>query len=197
MKRIVTAATVFVIWLSAVDVASAQTALERLEQQLREQSDRPPGEDELPQRGYLGVLADDRADRGRGVRILEVLPNGPADKAGLQAQDLITGIGGVRVRQMVDMAAILGRIFPGDTLPFELLRGQQRQEVEVTFGRRPPPEERRFQHAERAAAGRPAEPPETPPDGPQEDRGRIEMLELRIRQLEQRVEQLERRLLER
>ena len=60
----------------------AQPTVDRLEQQLREPDgitapDRGPAEP-----GYLGVVADDQREQGRGVRILEVVADGPAAEAG-------------------------------------------------------------------------------------------------------------------
>jgi hypothetical protein len=99
-------------------------------------SDRGP-DVAVPERGYLGVLADDQNDRGRGVRLLKVAAGSPADKAGLKQDDLVTELGGVRVREMTDMAAILQQVPPGETLIFEVRRGAKKEQIPVTFGRRP------------------------------------------------------------
>jgi hypothetical protein len=208
--------------------AFAQSALERLERQIRQRagapdSDRssaakpiPPPPAPAGQMGnvphgsaYLGVVADDQQDRGRGVRILDVHRNSPADKAGLRRQDLITAIAGLRVRQMTDMADILDTFAPDQNVDFELLRGENRAKVRVTLGQR------------QAATGRPSSPPEiiplppaeSPPLAPESQTGpslpqppssasppgeasHLERLERRIEQLERRVEQLERQLVE-
>ena len=233
MNRTIAAAVVLVSIL-AVEIASGQPALERLEEMIRgqtaggaggaaEEADEAaatkahqaaqeapqegPRQGDVPERGYLGVVADDQQDRGRGVRILEVLPDGPADQAGLRAQDLITALDGVRVRQMSDMGAILEEIPVDGALTFELLRGDEPLKIDVTFGRRPPPEERNFKHLalpegdlpDAPLGGPPVQPPRAarqPANLPQLDRTRIEMLERRIQQLEHRIEQLERALLE-
>jgi len=233
MKRLVAVAAVMLLWLHVSPPASAQSALKRLEELIRSQ--RPgaaaagkegargaPAKPSEPQpakptgeQGYLGVVADDRQDRGRGVRILEVRPGTPAEKAGLKAQDLITGLGGIRVRQMDDMAAILEQMQPGDVLEFELLRGEASRKVEVTFGRRPAPKPGSFEQLltpppelETSPPARekiplpapPSEPvapkPTLPPpsnDAP-DDRALLEALQRRIEELERRVEQLEQAL---
>ncbi len=82
----------------------------------------PPAPVPAAARGHLGVTVDDVDDRGRGVRILRVQPGSPAEKAGLRAQDLITGLGGVRVRQLRDAAMILKQVPPGGALTVEVLR---------------------------------------------------------------------------
>jgi hypothetical protein len=208
MNKIIAAAVVVSTWTSAVDLASAQPALKRLEELIRKEraagpehpAGTAPGTD-TPEQGYLGIVADDRDDRGRGVRVLEVLPDGPADRAGLRAQDLITGVGGVPVRQMSDMAPALEQVPVGGSLTFEILRGQRRLEIDVTFAVRPPPEERRFKLLPPPPEEPlPPPPPEAPPPPlavpPGLDETRIEMLERRIRELERRLQQLERKVAE-
>jgi hypothetical protein len=171
-------------WGSMSSPACAQSALERLERQIREgagasksiqaDADKPaaapptqtphaPGNAEP---GYLGVVADDQKDRGRGVRLLDVYRGSPAENAGLLRQDLVTAIAGTRVRQMTDMSDMLGTIAAGQSVDFELLREGKPQKVRVTLGQRPA--------AERSAGlpetvplppGQPLpEPPEQPAD---------------------------------
>ncbi len=153
------------LWFSTA-VASAQPVLERLEQRIRERvkplvtgavpADRGAAQRPLPpagrpaaaglpvnfEPGYLGVVADDQKDRGRGVRVLDLRPGGPAEKAGILRNDLINGIAGIRVRQMTDMADIMILFSPGDILTFDVLRGNKQQQVKVTLGRRPAPKGR-------------------------------------------------------
>lgn len=188
--------------------AQAPSALEALEQKVRQDSQSgaptPPNPattspaassptDGTSGRGYAGLVADDQADRGRGVRILQIVPGGPAEKAGLQPQDLITALGGVRVRQLSDMAMILEQAMPGQTLEFEVLRGEESKHVTLTFGRPPA----------RGTAAKPAPEPPRPPlpgnttpaaSGANQDaaQARIEQLERRLGQLEQRIQALER-----
>ncbi len=92
--------------------------------------------------GYLGVIADDRQDVGAGVRILDLLPGGPADKAGLRSGDLVVGIADQAVRSMDDFAKRMTGAAPGTKLKFSVQREGQAQTIEVTLGRRPPPEQR-------------------------------------------------------
>lgn len=89
------------------------------------------------ERGYLGILADDTNDRGRGVRVMRVKPGSPAEQAGLETNDLITELAEVRIRALSDMSAVLEQLAPGHTLVFKVLRGQRRQEIPVTLGNHP------------------------------------------------------------
>lgn len=85
-------------------------------------------------RPYLGIFADDREDRGRGVRVLQVYDGGPGAKAGLQARDLITGVAAMPVRQMSELGDILELYKPGDKLAVEVQRDGQTKKLEITLG---------------------------------------------------------------
>jgi hypothetical protein len=135
--------------------AWAQSALERLEEQIRQRAaapDNPRPDAEKPavapraesprargtvEPGYLGVLADDQKDRGRGVRLTEVYRGSPAEKGGLRPDDLVTAVAGVRVRQMTDMSDILSTFGSGQSVEFDVLREGKQQKVEVALGGRP------------------------------------------------------------
>ncbi len=123
--------------------------------------------------GYLGAVADDTNDRGRGVRVIEVRPGSPAERAGLKPQDLITGVAGTRVRELSDMASILSLFAPGDTITIDVRRGEQTQQIKVTLGTRPagasPPPGQPIQPpvASPPPSSVPTEsPPQQPPTGP-------------------------------
>jgi len=141
-----------------------------------------PGATGSEQPGYLGIVTDDREDRGKGVRIVEVRPGSPAEKAGLRPQDLITELGGIPIRQMSDLAAVLQNIPAGAALEFAVVRAQQRLRLEVTFGSRAP------------TAAEPAGKLDVSASAPSTEGGRIESLERRVRLLEQRLQQLEQML---
>jgi S1-C subfamily serine protease len=210
LRRFFATTLVAGLGLVAVAPAQAQPALEALEQKVRQDvlsgsaaqpGSKPtgaapaaqgPAAEAAREPGYAGLIADDRDDRGRGVRIVKVTPGGPAEQAGLRPQDLITELGGVRVRQLSEMAMIMAQVPPGGKLEFLIQRGDQPQRLEVTFGRPP---------ARPTTAAKPVEPPAQqppaaqPPAADQSDlQSRIEALERRIEQLEQRIQALERAL---
>jgi S1-C subfamily serine protease len=81
------------------------------------------------------VIAD-RED-GAGVRLREVIADGPAAKAGLQAGDLITAINGQAVRQNSDMGKILENSPVGAELRFTVNRQNVEEEIPVVLTRRP------------------------------------------------------------
>jgi len=125
--------------------AAAQSILKRLEEEVRQrvaEGRSIPPRDESPEEqksGYLGAVVDDRQDRGRGVRVLEVRPDGPASVAGLRSGDLITGVAGVRVRQTEDLADVMSVFPPGSRVAFDVLRQGQTQKLDVVLGRRDAP----------------------------------------------------------
>ncbi|HUY91112.1 MAG TPA: PDZ domain-containing protein [Pirellulales bacterium] len=130
--------------------AAAQSALEKLEQQVRNrgasdgaaETTKPSSADDNT--GYLGVVADDRLDLGKGVRIMEVLRGSPAERSGLKSDDLVTGVAGKPVKSMDDFARILAPAPAGSRLQFEIKRNRKQQQLEVTLGTRPPQDERPF-----------------------------------------------------
>lgn len=122
--------------------SSAQPILNRVEQLLRNQAaaaqnPAAPQAAEAAEPGYLGVIADDRLDGGRGVRVLEVAGGGPAANGGVQNGDLITAINGQSVRVMEDMARALERLTAGTRLTITVERAGKPSQQEITLGRRP------------------------------------------------------------
>lgn len=134
--------------------AQAQPALDALENQVREDKDRegeipdsPPLAEDGP--GYFGVVADDRAEEGNGIRIVEVVEKGPAEAAGLRLGDLLVGINGRPIRRMDDLERVLLASHAGQTLRLEVERSSaegaiEALDIEVTLAARPPKDERRF-----------------------------------------------------
>jgi S1-C subfamily serine protease len=91
-------------------------------------------------------------DTDYGGLLAEIVPGGPADKAGLrggnrritfQAQpyrvggDVILSVEGAKIVTADDLARVVSAHQPGDTVSLEILRDGKKQEVEVTLGKRP------------------------------------------------------------
>lgn len=120
---------------------------------------------EAPQagRGYLGLRV---RESDRGVVIDDVLPDGPAAKAGLAAGQLLRTLGDKEVRSLTDLDQALGALRPGQRAKVGVAGadGAERS-VEVTVGRRSgaeaaeEPEEVEAVELEVV----PAEPPAPPP----------------------------------
>jgi C-terminal processing protease CtpA/Prc len=187
-------------WWIALSPAMAQPALERLERQIRDRTQSPdapslesqPG-GESSQPGYLGLVADDQKDRGRGVRILDVQRGSPAEAAGLRTQDLITALAGVRVRQMTDMSDVLSMYGPGQVIDFDVMRDGKPKKLHVVLGQRAAVAVHRQPNQPETVPLPPAEAIAEPqePELQAADATRIEQLERRVSELERRVAELE------
>lgn len=77
----------------------------------------------LPPSGRLGLLLDAMA-LGRGLKIQNVLPDSGAQRAGIQDNDRLIGIGGRQVRSMADVRLALLDKRPGEPVPVTIRRGQ-------------------------------------------------------------------------
>ncbi len=221
--RTALALCLFTAGVTPAKPALAQSALERLERRIRQQQGQPAPllPDTGPaaskrQPGYLGIVADDTKDRGQGVRILEVRPGSPADKAGLEPDDLIVGLAEMRLTRMSDMAAILQQVPVGGRVTFEVLRDGNKQRIEAVLSapppsspQLPPPPESSAPVARPPGGAGAALPGELPVPGagpPQSDEddgparsnpekapagARVEELERRVAELERRIADLE------
>ena len=96
------------------------------------------------QRPYLGVSTASSLN-GRGAVVREVVPGGPADKAGVRASssilsedgDVIVGIEGRAVTESDDVAQALEGKRPGEKVTVRVLRDGDEQDIDVTLGERP------------------------------------------------------------
>lgn len=73
-----------------------------------------------------------------GVIVIEVVPDSPAEDAGIRAGDVITGIDGEQVDEPGDLLAELRANDPGDRVELRLLRNGEEETVEVELGAAPP-----------------------------------------------------------
>ncbi len=89
----------------------------------------PPSE-----RPYLGIRF---IMRERGAEIMEVVPDTPADRAGLQVGDIILKVDGQRVRPSRPLPEILLSYRPGDRVTLTVEREGEEIEIPVTLGRAP------------------------------------------------------------
>ena len=122
----------FAAGLGGTSPAAAQGELDRLESGIRTSNGPPVVPVASTPRVYLGAVADN--DAGRGVRVLSVRSGGPADRAGLQAQDLIVAAAGRKIHLLAELSAILNGLNPGDRLALEFLRGNRPLRTEVVLG---------------------------------------------------------------
>ncbi len=74
-----------------------------------------------------------------GVLVLGVVPDGPAEEAGIRPGDVITNVGDRQVASVEEFLAALRRHRPGERLPVTVQRDGSPLRVELTVGDRPGP----------------------------------------------------------
>lgn len=91
-------------------------------------------------RGYLGIAggprplpphARVRLGRTAGVEIVEVLPDSPAERSGLRAEDLLVELGGRPIERVDDVQALMTHEAIGRELNATVLRGDRWIELEL------------------------------------------------------------------
>jgi S1-C subfamily serine protease len=106
------------------------------------------------QRGYLGLASQPvrlpeglraalQLESDIGLVVVNVEPDGPADRAGMLLGDVIVAVDGTAVRDPADVLAALGPERVGNPLTARVLRGGQPVAVTITVGRRPQAQPRR------------------------------------------------------
>ncbi len=92
------------------------------------------------QRGIMGVYIDEITNRKakelglpsvEGVLITRISPGGSAEDAGIEKNDVIISINGVKTRTLPEMQELLGRYRPGNLLQVEYLRKGKSYKVEI------------------------------------------------------------------
>jgi S1-C subfamily serine protease len=97
-------------------------------------------------RGYLGIawarasedhLTYNSAVRAAGVRVANVVPDGPAEKAGIRPGDLITDIAGQPVTGMEVLRSVVTSMHPGKEITVKGVRNDKAREFTVALGEFP------------------------------------------------------------
>jgi serine protease DegQ len=78
-----------------------------------------------------------RVETDTGVLVLEVVPGGPAERAGMRPGDVIVSVNGDSVDTVEAVLGVLRARRPGDRVRVEVIRRGQRQTFEVTLAERP------------------------------------------------------------
>ena len=73
-------------------------------------------------------------DRARGALVANVDQGGPADKAGLQAGDVILSVDGREVSDSFDLPKVIGNLAPGKTVKMKVWRQGAERELSATLG---------------------------------------------------------------
>ncbi|MES1248072.1 MAG: trypsin-like peptidase domain-containing protein [Actinomycetota bacterium] len=88
------------------------------------------------QHAYLGVQIADAAN-GAGAQVTRVVSGSPADKAGLQAGDVITAIDGKAIANADELTARVNTYKPGDKATLSVTRSGSTKSLDITFSQRP------------------------------------------------------------
>jgi tetratricopeptide (TPR) repeat protein len=134
-------------WAALGDTKKAQTLLTKVKQVEKDYD--PEGhsmllylvtEDEgtlkeISRTGWLGVEAESYS-KGvvQGVRLTEVVENGPAARSGLRRGDIIVRLGGKAVRNGGEFKP--SSFAAGSSVDVEIMRGQDRKRLTITMGSR-------------------------------------------------------------
>ncbi|HEY7424563.1 MAG TPA: PDZ domain-containing protein [Gemmataceae bacterium] len=148
-------------------------------------------------RVYLGVYTvpvEDMNSRTRrrlklkdteGVVVVEVVPDSPADEAGLRHGDVITHVNGKAIEDEEELREDLNRQGPDKPVKLSVLRDGEKRDITAKLEEGSPED---FAQPQRGPDRGFAEPPAGPDH---EARMRIEHLERRISRLEKRLDNLE------
>ncbi len=97
-------------------------------------------------RGWVGIEAQDitpqlaesfKLSHTKGSLIAGILPNSPAEKAGLKPGDILLEINGNKVTDSSSMLNLIAGLQPNEKAVLKIARNQREIEIEVVIGKRP------------------------------------------------------------
>ena len=97
-------------------------------------------------RGWLGVSMQDMTqelaesfglEEPSGALIASVLKDGPADKAGIRAGDILVAIAGKALKNSSEMLNVVAALAPGETVTVMVIRNKQEKSIPIKVGVRP------------------------------------------------------------
>ncbi len=95
----------------------------------------PIAASELSKIGYLGVALEPAG--GTGVRVIQVIPDTPAAKAGLHNADIILKVSGQRVNNPEEFQMEMAKRRAGDRVTLHVRRDREELSFEATLQQRP------------------------------------------------------------
>ncbi|HEX5775228.1 MAG TPA: Do family serine endopeptidase [Caulobacteraceae bacterium] len=96
-------------------------------------------------RGYIGAtiqnftdeMAEAQGLNQKGAIVSDLVPGGPAERAGLQTGDVVVGINGVPVTSSSELTRNVALAQAGDVLRLDVIRDGKRQRIDIRSGVRP------------------------------------------------------------
>lgn len=94
------------------------------------------------ERPHMGVLIEDWVDYDdpepdMGVHLVDVVPDSPAEQAGLEAGDVLVAIDNNDIEFLAQLFDIMLYYYPGDTATITFYRDGEQKETSLTFEERP------------------------------------------------------------
>ncbi len=83
--------------------------------------------------GKLGIMPQPGGAPGGGVTVQDVQKDSPAQKAGIQAKDIILAVADKPVRDLLALRVLLGRHVAGDTVAVKFRHDKEEKTVSVTL----------------------------------------------------------------
>ena len=102
------------------------------------EQDKADDKQEEPKRGFLGVLPKMDADE-EGFVIDDVVPDGPADVAGVKSGDIIIKVDDLEITDQMELRESLAQRKAGDAVKIVIRRDSETIEFEVKLGALPAP----------------------------------------------------------
>lgn len=97
-------------------------------------------------RGWVGIEAQDvtpqlaesfKLSYVQGSLIAGILPNSPAERAGLKPGDILLAINGNKVANSSSMLNLIANLQPNDKATLHIARNQREMDIDVIIGKRP------------------------------------------------------------
>lgn len=93
-------------------------------------------------RPHMGVLIEDwlnyeDPEPDMGIRLIEIVPESPADEAGLATGDIIVAIDDQRIDFLAQLFDTMLYYYPGDTVTITFYRNGEEKQTRLTFDERP------------------------------------------------------------
>jgi len=133
-----TLVTIIALILTGMSCTRAQTA--------PDPPRKPKATEQGKQRGWLGVSVGDvdmeeatpsRSQSASGALVREVAESSPAEKAGIEEDDIIVEFRGKAIADADDLVSAVRKSKPGDSVPVVVMRGTQKKTIQVTLGKSP------------------------------------------------------------
>lgn len=120
--------------LPQVSLSQARSAIAN--EQTPAGGDKPALLDESPEKqaegkAWLGIVV---SDADGGAKVLQVVPESPAAKAGVKRDDVVTAVDNVKVASAREVVDQVQKKKPGDKVLLAIKRGDERTQVEVVAG---------------------------------------------------------------